>query len=235
MLTAWHLKEADAFYQLYQHHLQAKKVIEYRMYTTNKRKAEEHDTHDQEQYLTEYEPLIMEEWALHLLQHIPDFTNITTTPIPREGLIDASCEVCCDPCMHEEAGDGESTTDMYECDVCNRTYHWNCLVQLKCYSEEQKEEVIADANWSCPACADLNEQQKQNRRNDSEKELMKVTWNPTWEAKEQMDTWESFKEQVEQFEAEQATPPPPLDKELDNIERQGFPLNHTSNTWLTLT
>ena len=68
MLTARHLKEADAFYQLYQHHLQAKKVIEYRMYTTNKRKAEEHDTHDQEQYLTEYEPLIMEEWALHLLQ-----------------------------------------------------------------------------------------------------------------------------------------------------------------------
>ena len=35
-----------------------------------------------------------------------------------------------------------------------------------------------------------------------------------------MDVWESFKENVEEFEAEQVTPP--LDLELDNLERQGL-------------
>ena len=52
---------------------------------------------------------------------------------------------------------------------------------------------------------------------------MQVTWSPIWEPKEQMDVWESFKEKVEEFEAEQVTPP--LDLELDNLERQGFQVN----------
>jgi hypothetical protein len=46
-----------------------------------------------------------------------------------------------------------------------------------------------------------------------------------------MDTWPSFKDKVEEFEAEQVTPP--LDGKLDNIVRQGFSLDNSGNAWLS--
>jgi len=46
-----------------------------------------------------------------------------------------------------------------------------------------------------------------------------------------MDTWPSLKDKVEEFEAEQVTPP--LDGKLDNIERQGFSLDNSGNAWLS--
>eukprot|EP00952_Eustigmatos_sp_NYUAD-ZCMA_P011610 47085-Eustigmatos_ZCMA.PRE.1 len=47
-----------------------------------------------------------------------------------------------------------------------------------------------------------------------------------------MELWESFKEKVEQYEAEQVMPP--LDGELDNLERQGFTTNSDySCTWMS--
>ena len=45
-----------------------------------------------------------------------------------------------------------------------------------------------------------------------------------------MDVWESFKDKVEKFEAAQAKASAPMDKDLDNIERQGFSMDSNS-TW----
>jgi len=63
---------SDAFNLLYHHHLQARKGLAYRMHTLRKRSSEEQDTQRQEQHLTQNEPLVMEKWALPLLQHITD-------------------------------------------------------------------------------------------------------------------------------------------------------------------
>jgi len=58
--------------------------------------------------------------------------------------IDASCEVCCDPGTFEDQEEGQPTTDLHQCDVCNRTYHWRSLKHLVCYREEQRAELDAD-------------------------------------------------------------------------------------------
>jgi len=116
------------------------------MHTTMKRKPEREDTHDQEQYLTEYEPLIMERWAKPLLEQTPGYKILNADSIARSAHLDASCEVCCNPGTEEEAQKGQPTTDMYQCDVCYRTYHWKCLVQLQCCADEQRQDVLDNDN-----------------------------------------------------------------------------------------
>ena len=52
-----------AFNYVYQYHLQAAKVVDHRLHANNKRRAGETEAEDQEQYLTHYEPLIIEKWS----------------------------------------------------------------------------------------------------------------------------------------------------------------------------
>jgi hypothetical protein len=131
----------------YQYHLQAAKVVDYRLHVNNKRRADETEAEDQEQYLTHYEPLIIEKWALRLLKTDKFRTIISTEPIARIDVEDAGCKICCDPGTreeHTEQGD-IPTTDMYQCSVCNRTYHWSCLKQLQCYKEEDRISIDAQS------------------------------------------------------------------------------------------
>ena len=86
----------------YQYHLQAAKVVDYRLHVNNKRRADETEAEDQEQYLTHYEPLIIEKWALRLLKADKNRTIISTEPIARIDVEDAGCEICCDPGTREE-------------------------------------------------------------------------------------------------------------------------------------
>ena len=51
---------SDAINYMYQYHLQAAKVVDHRLHVNNKRRADETEAKDQEQYLTHYEPLIIE-------------------------------------------------------------------------------------------------------------------------------------------------------------------------------
>ena len=53
---------------MYQYNLQAAKVVDHRLHVNNKRRADETEAEDQEQYLVHYEPLIIEKWALRLLK-----------------------------------------------------------------------------------------------------------------------------------------------------------------------
>eukprot|EP00983_Pelagomonas_calceolata_P019260 605674-Pelagomonas_calceolata.AAC.1 len=36
---------------------------------------------------------------------------------------------------------------MYICDVCRRTYHWTCMRELGCYTNEQKQDN--NDYWAC--------------------------------------------------------------------------------------
>ena len=105
-----------------------------------------------------YEPLIIKKWALHLLKADKNRTIISTEPIARIDVEDAGCEICCDPGTREEHTEQGNlpTTDMYQCSVCNRTYHWSCLKQLQCYKEEDRINIDTQSDWSCPACHDLS-------------------------------------------------------------------------------
>ena len=76
-------------YLMYQYHLQAAKVVDHRLHVNNKRRADETEAEDQEQYLTHYEPLIIEKWALRLLKADKNRTIISTEPIARIDVEDA--------------------------------------------------------------------------------------------------------------------------------------------------
>jgi len=116
-------------------------------------------------------------------------TIIEKKDMSRRNFEDASCEICCDPGTMEEQV--QPTTDLYQCSACNRTYHWMCLNSLGCYTDDQGAGIIADEEWACPACVNLHPTQKTKRRNDSETELIEVSWLPTWEPEELMLSWDS--------------------------------------------
>jgi len=96
---------------------------------------------------------------------------------------------------------------MYQCSVCNRTYHWSYLKQLQCYKEGDRINIDAQSDWSCPAaCHDLSLDEKEARSHASQHELLKVTWSPTWEPKELLHSWTSFRQMIQIYEAN-CTPP----------------------------
>ena len=109
-------------------------------------------------YLIHYEPLIIEKWAFRLLKADKNRTFISTEPIADIHVEDAGCEICCDLGIREERSEqgDPPTTDMYQCSVCNRTYHWSCLIQLQSYKNEDRVNIDAQSDWSCPACHDLS-------------------------------------------------------------------------------
>jgi hypothetical protein len=57
------------------------------------------------------------------------------------------------------------------------------------------------------------------------REIVEVTWNPTWEPEELQNTCKSFKQSLNKFEEHIATPnlsQPAPDKHLNDIQKQGF-------------
>jgi len=193
---------------MYQYHLQAAKVVDHRLHVNNKRRADETEAKDQKHYLTHYEPLIIEKWALCLLKADKNRIIISTEPIACIDVEDAGCEICCDPGTREEHTEQGNlpTTDMYQCSVC-RTYHWSCLKQLQCYKEEDRINIDAQSDWSCPACHDLFLDEKEARSHASQHELLKVTWSPTWEPKQLLHSWASFRQMIQIMKLSKLHPP----------------------------
>jgi len=52
---------------------------------------------------------------------------------------------------------------MYICDVCNRIYHWQCLLKTSCCNAIEREAIDASDSWACPACINLNKNEKESR------------------------------------------------------------------------
>jgi len=149
------------------------------------------------------------------------------TNLPRCCFEDASCQICCDPPIKEEQLD--PTTDTYQCITCHRTYHWQCLLDLGCYTDAQRDGIIANDDWAsclimtwCPACSHLTPTPKKERNNLSEEKLIEISWAPTWEPEELFKEWKSLKTRVSEYESQVQAP---KDASYDNLERQAFYLH----------
>ena len=131
----------------------------------------------------------------------------------------------------------EPFEDMYVCDVCNRTYHWSCLLSLGCYKDEDRESVKNDDKWACPACACLTDPEKESRHHFAEnEELQMVTWEPTWEPKDLANSHPDFGQKIQEYLRDKQPDPnlssPAADTSLDNLTRQGFSKDDISdNPW----
>jgi len=136
---------------IYYYHLQARRVLDSKIcLNQRKRKLDQNEVaENQKQYLVQYEPLVVERWALTTIKKVKEIQIKSITNLPRCCFEDASCEICCDPRTKEEQLD--PTTDMYQCNTCHRTYHWQCLLDLECYTDAQRDGIIAHDDWACPA------------------------------------------------------------------------------------
>ena len=74
--------------------------------------------------------------------------------------------------------------DLYICDVCNRIYQWQCLLKTSCCNTTEREAIDANDSWACPACIILNQNEKESRIHFQKREIVEVSWNPTWEPEE---------------------------------------------------
>jgi hypothetical protein len=114
---------------------------------------------------------------------------------------------------------------MYICDICNRTYHWQCLLKTSCCNATEREAIDANDSWACPACINQNQNEKESRIHFQKKEVVEVSWNPTWKPEELQYTYESFEQSLNKFE-EQITAPnlsqPAPDEHLNDLQKQGF-------------
>jgi hypothetical protein len=64
--------------------------------------------------------------------------------------------------------------DMYICNVCNRTCHWQCLLKTNCYNANEQQAIDTNDTWACPACVSLNENKEKERTFKSlKRELVK--------------------------------------------------------------
>jgi len=98
---------------IYHYHLQARRALDSKIcLNQRKRRLDQNDvTENQKQYLVQYEPLVVERWALPTIKKVKDFQIISITNLPRCCFEDASCEICYDPRTKEEQLD--PTMDMY--------------------------------------------------------------------------------------------------------------------------
>jgi len=68
----------------------------------------------------------------------------------------ASCEICSYHLGLESPDLSPPFKDMYICDVCNRTYHWQCLLKTSCCNATEREAIDANDSWACPSCIIMN-------------------------------------------------------------------------------
>ena len=77
--------------------------------------------------------------------------------IARSQIKCASCEFCSYHLGLESPDLSPPFKDMYICDVCNRTYHWQCLLKTSFCNATEREAIDANDSWACPACINLNQ------------------------------------------------------------------------------
>jgi len=176
----------------------------------------------------------IERWAL------PFFISVGLVPkfsktIARSQIKCASCEICSYHLGLESPDLSPTFKDMYICDVCNRTYHWQCLLKTFCCNATEREAINANDSRACPACINLNQNEKESRILYSQKrEIVGVSWNPTWESEELQNTCESFKQSLNKLEehiaASNLSQPAP-DEYLNDLQKQGFSAIQEDNAY----
>ena len=84
-------------------------------------------------------------WALPLFKSVGLLLKSSKT-VARSQIRCASCEICSYHLGLESPDLSPPFKDMYICDVCNRTYHWQCLLETSCCNATEREAI--DANDS---------------------------------------------------------------------------------------
>ena len=108
---------------------------------------------------TYYAPMNIEKWALPLFKSV-GLVPKSSKAIARSQIKCASCEICSYHLGLESPDLSPPFKDMYICDVCNRTYHWQCLLKTSCCNATEREAIDANDSWACRTCINLN----QNKR-----------------------------------------------------------------------
>jgi hypothetical protein len=80
------------------------------------------------------------------------------------------------------------------------------LAKTSCCNATEREAIDANDSWACPACINLNQIEKESRILFQKREIVEVSWNPTWEPEELQNTCGSFKQSLKNYE-EQITAP----------------------------
>ena len=118
---------------------------------------------------------------------------------------------------------------------CNRTYHWQCLLKTSCCNATEREAIDANDSWAWPACINLNQNEKESRILYSQKrEIVEVSWNPTWEPEELQNTCDSFKQSLNKVKEHIAAPnlsQPAQNEHLNDLQKQGFSATQEGNKY----
>ena len=81
----------------------------------------------------------------------------TTQAAARTEIVSASCKMCSYYLELESLDLHPPFEDMYIFDVCNRTYHLQCLLKTNCYNANEREAIDTNDTW---ACVNLNKNEK---------------------------------------------------------------------------
>ena len=114
----------------------------------------------------------IEKWALPLFKSV-GLVPKSSKAIARSQIKCASCEICSYHLGLESPDLSPPFKDMYICDVCNRTYHWQCLLKTSCCNATEREAIDANDSWACPVCINLNQNEKESRIHFQKKRLWK--------------------------------------------------------------
>ena len=151
----------EAINTLYYDDMDILHIDKWRFFTPKKRYRDETPLR-QKQYHNYYAPMNIERWAL------PRYKSVGLVPkssktIAWSQIKCASCEICSYHLGLESPDLSPPFKDMYICDVCNRTYHWQCLLKTSCCNATEREAIDANDSWACPACINLNQNEKESR------------------------------------------------------------------------
>jgi ubiquitin C-terminal hydrolase len=104
-------------------------------------------------------PMNFKRWALPLFNS-DGLVPKTSKTIARSQIKCASCEICSCHLGLESPDLSPPCKDIYICDVCNRTYYWQCLLKTSCCNVTEREAIDANDSWACPACTNLNQMKR---------------------------------------------------------------------------
>jgi len=120
----------EAINTLYYDDMDILHIDNWRFFTPKKRDRDDTPLR-QKQYHTYYAPMNIERWALPLFISVGLVPKSSKT-IARSQMKCASCEICSYHLGLESPDLSPPIKDMYICDVCIRTYHWQCLLKTSC-------------------------------------------------------------------------------------------------------
>ena len=135
----------EAISTLYYDDLDILHIDDWRFFTPQIRDRDDTLQRRQKHYHTYYAHMTKEKRALPLFNSVGLAPKSSKT-IARSQIKCASCERCSHHLGLESPDLSPPFKDMYICDVCNRTYHWQCLLRTSCCNVTEREAI--DANDS---------------------------------------------------------------------------------------